>query len=201
VPAPLLPWAARSLAYGLGLPHAGGGPTDYRTQYSNTPCSHNSATADVETGLKFIKHRGGETLHEDIDELRCHRDMEDADLTDGNLLSDKMKINLHMLLALMLNGVGGEVHDADVAAVDESAARWWSLELMQELAQSGGLSHTIDDGTVLGFSTRAGDDSLPLGRPGDQVVPEEHGIARRGAMSVRSASPVGVGVDDQVGAG
>jgi hypothetical protein len=41
----------------------------------------------------------------------------------------------------------------------------------------------------------------PLGRPGDQVVPEEHGIARRGAASVRAASPVGVGVDDQVGAG
>jgi hypothetical protein len=33
--------------------------------------------------------------------------MEDTDLTDGNLLSDKMKINLHMLGALMLNGVGG----------------------------------------------------------------------------------------------
>jgi hypothetical protein len=31
--------------------------------------------------------------------------MEDADLTDGNLLSDEMKINLHMLRALMLNGL------------------------------------------------------------------------------------------------
>jgi hypothetical protein len=30
-----LPWAIRSLAYGLSLPHAGGGPTDYRNQYSN----------------------------------------------------------------------------------------------------------------------------------------------------------------------
>jgi hypothetical protein len=38
-------------------------------------------------------------------------------------------------------------------------------------------------------------------RLADQVVPEEHDIARRGAMSVRAASPVGVGVDDQVGAG
>jgi hypothetical protein len=47
--------------------------------------------------------------------------MEDMDLTDGGLLSDKMKINLHMLRALMLNGVGGEVHDANVVAVDESA--------------------------------------------------------------------------------
>jgi hypothetical protein len=31
--------------------------------------------------------------------------MEDADLIDGNLLSDKMKINLHILDALMLNVV------------------------------------------------------------------------------------------------
>jgi hypothetical protein len=121
-------------------------------------------------------------------------------LTDGNLLSDKMKINLHMLRALILNGVGGEVHSADVVAVDESAARWRSLELMQELAQPDGLSHTIGDGTVLGFDAGAGDDSLPLGRPGHQVVPEEHGIVRRGATSVRAASPVGVDVDDQVGA-
>jgi hypothetical protein len=32
--------------------------------------------------------------------------MEDVDLIDGNLILDKMKINLHMLVALMLNGVG-----------------------------------------------------------------------------------------------
>jgi hypothetical protein len=57
--------------------------------------------------------------------LRLHRNslnMEDADLTDDNLLSDEIKINLHMFRALMLNGVGGEVHGVDVVAVDESAA-------------------------------------------------------------------------------
>jgi hypothetical protein len=59
--------------------------------------------------------------------------MEDTDLTDADLLSDKMKINLHMLRALMLNGVGGEVHDTDVVAVDESVPQRRSLELMQEL--------------------------------------------------------------------
>jgi hypothetical protein len=36
--------------------------------------------------------------------------MEDVNLTDDNLLSDKMKINLHMLDALMLNKVNEEVH-------------------------------------------------------------------------------------------
>jgi hypothetical protein len=127
--------------------------------------------------------------------------MKDADLTNDNLLSDEMKFNLDMLRALMLNGVGGEVHSADVVTVDESAAQCQSLELMQELAQPGGLSHTIGYGTVLSFGAGAGDDNLPLGRPGDQVVPEEHDKARRGATSVRAGSPVGVGVDDQVGAG
>jgi hypothetical protein len=66
--------------------------------------------------------------------------MEDADLIDGNLLSDKMKINLHMLGALMLNGVGGEVHDADIITVDKCAPRRRGLKLVEQLTQPGGLS-------------------------------------------------------------
>jgi hypothetical protein len=60
--------------------------------------------------------------------------MEDVDLTDGDLLSDKMEINLHMLGTLMLNGIDGEVYDADVVAVDKDALRRWTLELMEQLA-------------------------------------------------------------------
>jgi hypothetical protein len=91
--------------------------------------------------------------------------MEDADLTDGNLLSDKMKINLHMLGALMLNGVGGEVHGADIVAVDKSALRRWGLELVEQLTQRSGLSHAVGNDTILGLSAGAGDNGLPLGRP------------------------------------
>jgi hypothetical protein len=89
------------------------------TIYSNTPCSHNSATADVETGSKLLKHRGRETLHEHVGELRCRQDMEDADLTDGDLFSDEVKINLYMIGALVLNRVIGEVHGTYVVPVDE----------------------------------------------------------------------------------
>jgi hypothetical protein len=103
--------------------------------------------------------------------------MEDADLTDGNLLSDKMKINLYMLGVLMMNGVGGEVHDADIIAVDKCALRRWGLELVEQLMQPGGLSHAIGNDTILGLNAGAGDDSLPLGRPENQVVPQEHRIA------------------------
>jgi hypothetical protein len=59
--------------------------------------------------------------------------MEGADLTDDNLLSDKMKINLHMLGALMLNGVGGEVHGADIIIVDKCAPRRRGLKLVEQL--------------------------------------------------------------------
>jgi hypothetical protein len=98
-------------------------------------------------------------------------------LTDGNLLSDKMKINLHMLGALMLNGVGGEVHCADIVTVDKCAPRRRGLEIVEQLSQPSDLSHAIGNGTILGLDAGAGDDSLPLGRPRNQVVPQEHRIA------------------------
>jgi hypothetical protein len=93
--------------------------------------------------------------------------MENADLTDDNLLSDKMKINLHMLGALMLNGVSGEVHDTDIIVVDKCAPRRRSLKLVEQLSHPSGLSHAVGNGTILGLSTGAGDDSLSFGRPGN----------------------------------
>jgi hypothetical protein len=102
--------------------------------------------------------------------------MEDTDLTDVNLLSDKMKINLHMFGALMLNGVGGEVHGADFVAVDKCAPRRRGLELVEQLTQSSGLSHAVGNDTILSLSAVAGDNGLSLGRPGNQVVPQEHRI-------------------------
>jgi hypothetical protein len=44
--------------------------------------------------------------------------MEDTNVLDGNTLADKVKINLNMLGAMVLNGVGGEVDDADVVTID-----------------------------------------------------------------------------------
>jgi hypothetical protein len=103
--------------------------------------------------------------------------MEDADLTNDNLLLDKMKINLHMLGALILNRVGGEIHSADVVTVDKGALRQQGLELVEQLSQPSGLSHAINNGMILIISAGAGDDGLPPGRPGNQIVPQEHYIA------------------------
>jgi hypothetical protein len=112
-----------------------------------------------------------------------------------------MKINLHMFGALMLNGVGGEVHDAYVVTIDGSALRRQTLELMEQLAEPGGLSHVVGDGTVLSFHVGPRDDRQSLDRPGLKVVPEEHRVTGRKAMSVQTSSPVSIGVDNEVEAG
>jgi hypothetical protein len=44
--------------------------------------------------------------------------VEGTNVPDGNTLVDKVKINLNMFGALVLNGVGGEVDGADVIALD-----------------------------------------------------------------------------------
>jgi hypothetical protein len=92
-------------------------------EFSNTPAVKTLATADIETGLKLQEHRGGQPLGEHVGDLRSRRNVEDTNIPDSNVLADKVEINLNMLGALVLNGVSGEVDDADVVAVDQSGPR------------------------------------------------------------------------------
>jgi hypothetical protein len=46
--------------------------------------------------------------------------VQDADITDGNVLPNEVEVDLNMLRTLVLNGVGGEVDGADVVTIDES---------------------------------------------------------------------------------
>jgi hypothetical protein len=46
---------------------------------------------------------------------------------------DEVDVDLDMLGALMLNGIGGEVDGTDVVIVDESALRQRDMELLEEL--------------------------------------------------------------------
>ena len=48
----------------------------------------------------------------------------------------------------MLDGVGGEIHGADVFAVDERALGERAVELRQELSQPGRLRHAVSDSPV-----------------------------------------------------
>ena len=48
-----------------------------------------------------------------------------------------------MLRPLMLDGVGGEIHGADVVVVDERALGERAVELRQELSEPGPLNTTL----------------------------------------------------------
>ena len=52
----------------------------------------------------------------------------------ATLSRNEVQVDLHMLRPLMLNGVGGEIHGADVVAVDERALGERAVELCQELS-------------------------------------------------------------------
>ena len=127
--------------------------------------------------------------------------MEDPNIADSNLAANEVQVDLHMLRPLMLNEIGGEIHSANVVAVDERALGVRAMELRQELAKPGRLRHTVSDSTVLRLGTGAGDHRLSLGRPGDKIATQEDGIAGSGATSVRTASPISVGVDNQLSRG
>ena len=45
--------------------------------------------------------------------------MQDTDITDDHVFPYKVEVDLDMLRALVLNGVGGEVDGVDVVIVDE----------------------------------------------------------------------------------
>ena len=124
--------------------------------------------------------------------------MEDPNIADSDSVANEVQVDLHMLRPLMLNGVGGEVHGADVVAVDERALGERAMELRQELSKSGRLRHAVSDSTELRLGIGGGDHRLPLGLPGDKVAAQEDGTAGSGAASVRTASPVSVGVDNKV---
>jgi hypothetical protein len=109
------------------------------TQFISTP--HNTfnifavetlATTDVETGLELFKHRRREALGEDVGELSS-QDIKNSHVTDGDTLADEVEVELDMLHALVLDGVGGVVHGADVVTVDECAPRQRTVQLLKQL--------------------------------------------------------------------
>jgi hypothetical protein len=124
--------------------------------------------------------------------------VEDTNFLDGNSLADKVEIDLNMLGALVLNGVGGEVDGAGVVAVDQSGPQQGVVQLHKQLTKPACLCHAVGHGAVLRLSARAGDDVLTLWEPGDEVVAQEHRVARSGPVSVGTTGPVSISVDDEV---
>jgi hypothetical protein len=61
--------------------------------------------------------------------------MVDTNVSDGNALTDEVKINLNMLHALVLDEVSGEVDGADVVTIDQSGLRQEAVQLHEQLTK------------------------------------------------------------------
>ena len=61
--------------------------------------------------------------------------MENPNIADGDPVAHEVQVDLHVLRPLMLNVVGGEIHGADVVAVDERALGEQAVELRHELSE------------------------------------------------------------------
>jgi hypothetical protein len=57
--------------------------------------------------------------------------VQDAGITDGHTLSQKVEVDLDILRALLLNGVGGEIDGTNIVTVDEGALHQWSMKLLK----------------------------------------------------------------------
>jgi hypothetical protein len=57
--------------------------------------------------------------------------VQDVDITDGHTFLHKVEVDLDMLRALVLNGVGGDVDGTNIVTVDEGALRQQSVELLK----------------------------------------------------------------------
>ena len=103
-----------------------------------------------------------------------------------------------MFGALMLDGIGGHVDGADVVAVNQGSPANRRVQLNQKLAQPRNFYNSIGDSSVLGLSTRTRNCSLALGGLGDEIVPEEHSVARGGLARIRTTSPISISVDHKI---
>jgi hypothetical protein len=75
------------------------------------------------------------------------------------------------------------------------------MELLQELPELTSFSHVVGHDVIRNLGTRSGDDVLALEGLGDEVVIEEHSVARGGPTCIRATRPVRIHVDRQLGGG
>jgi hypothetical protein len=75
------------------------------------------------------------------------------------------------------------------------------MELLKVLPEPTSFSHAIGHSMILSLGARSGDDILVLGGPGDEVVTEEHSIARDGPACIWATHPVRIHVDHQLKGG
>jgi hypothetical protein len=109
-----------------------------------------------------------------------------------------MQINLNVLGPLVLNGVGGQVNGNNIIAVHNSGMLKRAMELVQQLTQPTRLGDSIGNRTILNLRTGSGNCCLMLGRPGNEIVPQEDVVPRGRTAGVGATSPINIKIYSEI---
>ena len=91
--------------------------------------------------------------------------MKNADAPKSHLLSHEVNVELNMLRATMMNGVGREVDCRDIVTVDNGGLRDVKEQLLEKLPEPRTLGDGIGHNTILSLNTGAGYRGLSFRRP------------------------------------
>jgi hypothetical protein len=89
--------------------------------------------------------------------------MQNADVPQRNTISNKMKVDLNVFGALVLDWIRGHVHNTNIIAEDNCSTRQGSVELLEKLAEPTSFSNGFGNASILRFSAGTGDGMLTLG--------------------------------------
>ena len=81
-----------------------------------------------------MEHRSRKTLGEDVGVLRCCRDMDNSNVTEGDLLSNEVEIDLNMFCLLMLYRIAGKIYNTNAVTIDQSGTARRVLKLEKQLS-------------------------------------------------------------------
>jgi hypothetical protein len=81
--------------------------------------------------------------------------MENSHIPDGYTLADEVEVELDMLRTLVLDGVVGEVHGADVVTIHKSAPCQRTVQHLEQLTKPCCLGDAVSHSVVLGLSAAA----------------------------------------------
>ena len=113
-------------------------------------------------------------------------------------MTEKMIVHLNVLSLGMEDGVLRELDVAEVVTVDRRQIRHLLLQILKQSLQPYGLACRNSRFSILGFSAQWGNCRLLLATPRDRATPKREGVCKRGSAISGIASPISIGVADQL---
>jgi len=81
--------------------------------------SSRGSLANTKTGPKINKQLYRKALCHNVSKLMRRRNMKNMNLSQGNILANKMNINLNMLGPSMMNWIGSHINCTDIVTIDD----------------------------------------------------------------------------------